>query len=121
MRSIAISIPPPLHQQKPGLRTSEDDHSDKKVLRGTFGPEKANIEPVVDDDHDDDGGAFVPGEGILDEPEGDQQGPPQEECIVFVGDLARAISDADLEKAFSAVGTVCGVGRGGLYVQRLTD
>lgn len=89
-----------------GLRTSEDDHLDQKVLRGGFNPEKANTpEPVVDDN--DPGLALAAPEGILDEPDGDEDGPPpKEDCILFVGDLARAMSDADLERAFASVGKV---------------
>ncbi len=92
----------------PGLHTSEDGPVDKKVLRGPFGPEKANTpEPVLDEEEGEEAGiGLALGEGILDEPEGDEQGPPKAECIVFVGDLARAMSDSDLERAFSSVGTV---------------
>lgn len=102
LRFCLIRTPPP--HAHTGLRTSEDNHLDQKVLRGTFNPEKAHTpEPVVDDD----GGLAPAAEGILDEPEGVEDGPsPKEDCILFVGDLARAMSDADLERAFERVGKV---------------
>lgn len=99
-----MHAPPPYA----GLRTSEDDPLDQKARRGAFNPEKANTpEPVVDDDDDEGIAPAIHPEGFLDEPEGDEEGaPPKEDCVLFVGDLARAISDADLERAFSSMGNV---------------
>ncbi len=38
--------------------------------------------------------------------EGEEEENAKEDCILFIGDLARGLSETDLERAFSSVGTV---------------
>lgn len=99
IRRVLTSGSPVNHPQ--GLRTSEDDAIDEKVLRGGFRSPRADSSKPGANTNDS-------GEGSWDKPERGGQTPLQEQCILFVGDLARAISDSDLDKAFSTVGKVRG-------------
>lgn len=91
-----------------GLRTSENDGG--KGLK--IGGDKVNSpEPVqqqggnVNENAEEEEGDLVEVMGEVEEGrEGEQQA--KEDCILFIGDLARGITDEDLEKAFSTVGEV---------------
>jgi hypothetical protein len=73
-----------------GLRTSDDAQANK--VEG--GPQKCNVE--VDDDEPLEPNAMSP----------DSAAQKDDGCTLFVGDLARTITERDLEKAFSTAGKV---------------